>query len=338
MPLPLILAGLAIGATTVGAVAKKDANEKNAEAKRTAEEAQNLYDSSKRDLEAAQEKTKNSLLRLGNNKKRVLDTSVHQFLTAYERIKDIELSESAGLDEIKKFTINQQDALQLGEMADIYQNAFASSAAGAATGAAIALAASGSLPIVTGTLSLAGSALAAGDVGIAVGLAGSALSFGAAMTPLAAIVAPAVLVSGLSAGVKAEENREQAEYMLKKATRESEEMKTKKVLYTAIADKADMFDQLLLKLDGLFSHCTERLDGVTKMKIDVLKTETVDARTFTEDELKLVAVTRSLAGAVKAVIDTPILTNEGKISTESEAVYEDAKKMLPAFDEAVYGV
>jgi hypothetical protein len=336
MPLPLLIAaGLAVG---VGYTAKKDADETNAKAKRIVKEAQSLYDSSKQSLEAAQGKAKESLLKLGNDKKQVLDTSVHQFLTVYGRIKDIELSESAGLGEIKKFTINKQDAWKLEELSDIYQNAFASGAAGAATGAAIALAASGSLPIVTGTLSLAGSALAAGDVGIAMGLAGSALSFGAAMTPLAALVAPAVFVSGISAGMRADENLEKAKTVRAEAEAKSEKMKTKKVLCTAIADKADMFDHLLCDLNKLFSYCTERLDGVTKMKIDVLKTETVDARTFTEDELKLVAVTRSLAGAVKAVIDAPILTNEGNISTESEAVYEDAKKMLPAFDEAVYGV
>ena len=336
MPLPAILAGLAaVGAAAIGIGAQADAKETNERAQRIAEEAKSLYNSSKHSLEVAQGQTEKSLLKLGNAKKQVLETSVNQFLSAYERIKNIELSESVGLDEIKNFTLEKQDALQLREMSDIYQSTFSSGAAGAATGAVIALAASGSLPVVTGTLSVAGTALAAGEIGMAAGLAGSALSFGAAMTPLAAIAAPAMLFSGISASMKADENLEKAQTMYTEAEAASERMKTSEVLCGAIADRADMFDNLLHDLNGLFSYCTAMLDGVTKKKMGLLKNKAVDARTFTEDELKLVGVTRALAGAVKAVIDTPILTSEGAVSNESEVIYEDTVKRLPAFTEAV---
>lgn len=339
MPIPAILAGLAAtGAAALGIGAQIDAKETNERAQALAEDAQSLYDRSKRSLEQAQGKTEKSLLALGNSKKEVLETSINQFLIAYDRIKNIELIESVGLNEIKNFAIEKQDTLQLREMSNIYQSTFSSGAAGVATGAVIALAASGSLPIVTGVLSTAGSALAAGEIGVAAGLAGSALSFGAAMTPLAAIAAPAVLFSGISASMKADENLEKARTMYAEAEAASEQMKTSEVLCVAIADRADMFDDLLGELNGMFSYCTAMLDGVTKKKMGVFKNKTVDAQTFTEDELKLVAVTRSLAGAVKAVIDTPILTAEGAVSDESESVYNDTQKKLPAFSEAVHEV
>lgn len=335
MPLPFILAGFALGAAAIGIGAQSDAKEKNERAQSIANDAQCLYNRSKRSLKIAQGKTERSLLKLGNAKKKVLETSINQFLIAYDRIKNIEMSESVGLDEIKNFSLEKQDAIQLREMSDIYQATFSSGAAGVATGAVIALAASGSLPVVTGTLSVAGSALAAGEIGMAAGLAGSALSFGAAMTPLAAIAAPALLFSGISASMKADENLEKARTMYAEAEAASEEMKTSKVLCKAIADRADMYDNLLDELNGMFACCTEMLDGVTRKKMGVFKNKTVDAKTFTEEELKLVAVTRSLAGAVKAVIDTPILTAEGVVSSESEVVYEDTTKRLPAFVEAV---
>lgn len=336
MPLPAILAGFAAaGAAALGIGAQMDAKETNERAQQLANKAQSLYNSSKRSLEEAQGTTEKSLLALGTSKKQVLETSINQFLTAYERIKNIELSESVGLDEIQNFTLEKQDAIQLREMSSIYQSTFSSGAAGAATGAVIALAASGSLPIVTGVLSTAGTALMAGEVGMAAGLAGSALSFGAAMTPLAAIAAPAVLFSGISASMKADENLEKARTMYAETEVAVEKMEAAKVLCVAIADRADMFDDLLLELNGMFSHCAAQLDGVTRKKMGTFKNKPVDARTFTEDELKLVAVTRSLAGAVKAVIDTPILTAEGTISTKSENVYNDTTKRLPAFVEAV---
>lgn len=320
MPIPAILAGLATaGAAALGIGAQMDAKETNEKAQTLAEDAKSLYDESKRSLEQAQGKTKKSLLALGNSKKEVYETSINQFLIAFNRIKNIELSESAGLNEIKNFSIGKQDVLQLKEMSNISQSTFSSGVAGAATGAVIALAASGSLPIVTG-------------------LAGSAVSFGAAMTPLAAIAAPAVLFSGISASMKADENLEKARTMYAEAEAASEQMKTSEVLCVAIADRADMFDNLLGELNGMFSYCTAMLDGVTKKKMGIFKNKTVDAQTFTEDELKLLATTRSLAGAVKAVIDTPILTAEGTVSDESETIYNDTQKMLPVFSEAVHEV
>lgn len=336
MPVPVILAGLAAaGAAVLGAGAHIDAKETNEIATAMTNEAKKLYDDAKESLEKAQQSTEKSLLKLGTSKKQVLELSMAQFLTAYDRIKNIELSDSVGLDEIENFAVEKQDTLQLREMSNIYESTFSSGVTGAAAGAVIALAASGSLPIVTGTLSIAGSALAAGEIGMAAGLAGSALSVGAAMTPLAAVAAPVVLFTGISASMKADENLEKARTIYAEAEEATEKMKTSEVLCTAIADRADMFDNLLSELNGMFSYCTGVLDGLTRKKMGIFKHRAVDAKTFTEDELKLVAVTRSLAGAVKAVIDTPILTSNGVISTEAETVYENTTLKLAAFTEAV---
>ena len=75
-------------------------------------------------MEVAQGKTEKSLLKLGYSKKEVLDTSIAQFLKAYERIKDVKLSESVGLNEMAKLTIDHQDAIELREMSNIYKSTF----------------------------------------------------------------------------------------------------------------------------------------------------------------------------------------------------------------------
>jgi len=56
---------------------------------------------------------------------------------------------------------------------------------------------------------------------------------------------------------------------------------------------------------------------------------------FTEDDLKLLGVTRALAGAVKAVIDTPILSTDGKVSGESQDVFDRTMNKLPDFSQLV---
>lgn len=331
----IILTGFALGAAAVGIGAQAEAKETNEKAQSIIKEAQDLYNNTKESLENAQGMTEQSLISLGNAKKQVIETSIHQFLDTYNKIKNIELSESVGLNEIRNFSLEKQDAIQLREMSDIYQSTFSSGVAGAATGAVIALAASGSLPIVTGTLSVAGTALAAGEISMAAGLAGSALSFGAAMTPLAAIAAPAMLFSGISASIKADENLERAKVMYAEAEEASEKMKTSEVLCIEIAKRADMYNNLLGKLNGMFSHCTGMLNRVISKRKGIFGSKKVDCKKLTEDELKLIAVTRALAGAVKAVIDTPILSADGAVSYESETVYKDTVKRLPAFTSAV---
>lgn len=335
MPIPILLAGLGVGAALLGAGGHLSAKETNEKAQRISEEAESMYNDAKESLEIAQGRTEEALLKLGYAKKEVLETSIAQFLIAYERIKNIQLSESIGLDEIKNFTLEKQDALQLREMSDIYQATFSSGVAGAATGAVITLAASGSLPVVTGVLSTAGSALMAGEIGMAAGLAGSALSFGAAMTPLAAIAAPALLFSGISSSIKADENLEKANAMYAEAEVACEQMKTSEVLCEAIVDRSEMFDSLLKELNYMFAKCTVLLDNVTKKKMGFFKNKVVDANTFSEEELKLVAVTRALAGAVKAVIDTPILDENGALSEEAEQKCNEMITCLPEFQRKV---
>ena len=335
MPIPFILAGAGILAAGVGLSANADAKKTNEEAQRIAQEAQEMYDDAKASLEANKTQTENALLKLGNAKKKVLDTSMHQFLDLYEQIKDVEVTESAGLNEIKNFMLDPQGAVQLREMANIYEASLASRAAGAATGAIVALAASGNLAVVTGAISAAGSLLTVGEIGAAASIAGSALSLGAAMTPLAAVAAPVLLFTGISASLKADENLEKAQTMYAESEAAVEEMKTMETLCQGIAKRSEMFGDLLNDLNVLFIPCVTMLGALIKKKKGFFGNRTINRDSFTKEELQLIAVTRALAGAVKAVIDTPILTKEGTISPDADILCEKTRNELPAFTSAV---
>ncbi len=189
---------------------------------------------------------------------------------------------------------------------------------GAAAGAVVALAASGSLPIVTGGLSIAG----------------SALSFGAAMTPLAAAAAPVLFFTALSASMKADENLEKAQTMYAQAEAASEKMKVSETLCAGISERSEMFYDVLHELDGMFLECVMLLHGVVCKKEGRIFKKKLKAEHFTDEEIRLMAVTRALAGAVKAVIDTPILSSDGTLSFESKDVYEQTVCSLPDLSRA----
>ncbi len=335
MPIPFILGAAAAAAAAIGGLAAHSvAKENNKEAERILEEAKDIYYSGKRSLEEAQKATEEALLKLGYSKKEVLETSVKQFLENYKKIKDVEIKKSLGLNEIENFSIKNQEALELKEMSNIYESAFSKGAAGAATGAVIALAASGSLPVVTGVLSTAGSLAVAGNIGAAAGLAGSALSLATSLTPLAAIAAPVMLFTGISSVMKADENLEKARTVRYQADAAVAEMRVAETLCKGIARNAEMFNDLLYKLNTMFSYCNNLLDGLIKRKTWIFRKK-VKSKSLTEDELKLVAVTRALAGAVKAVIDTPILNKDGKISEKAELLYKETNQKMESFVSAV---
>lgn len=336
MPIPAIIAAVAIGgAGVLGVGGHLSAKETNEKAQDISRNAQNTYDAAVESLEEAKNNTEQALLKLGYAKKDVLSGSVKRFLQAYDRVKDVQMGQSIGLDEISNFSIEYEDTVQLQEMSDIYSTSIQSGVAGVATGAVIALAASGTLPVVTSTLSLAGSVLALGEVGTAASIAGSALSLGASMTPLAAVAAPVVLFTGISASMKADENLEKAQEMEAEVEEAVEEMKVSETLCKSIAKRSGMFEELLVKLDSMFSECTDMLDAVTQGIVSRLGNRTITAENLTQNELELIAVTRALAGAVKSVIDTPILTKNGNLTRKSLDLYNQTTKSLPDFNESV---
>ncbi len=110
MPIPFLLAGLGVAAGVIGAGGHLSAKETNERAQRKSQEAQELYNKAKYSLEQAQNTTEKALLKLGYQKKGILGSSMRQFLTAYDKVKHIQVAESVGINEISKFTIDQQGA------------------------------------------------------------------------------------------------------------------------------------------------------------------------------------------------------------------------------------
>lgn len=338
MPIPFLLAGLGVLAGIVGVGGHISANETNERAHEVIQDAKDLYNDAERALRNAKNKTEKTLMKLGYDKKNVLDTSMKQFLESYDKVKHIQVENSVGMNEVSNFIIDQQGSIEIKELTNIYSSSFASSAVGATAGIAVTLAASGALPIITGEFALAGSALAAGELGAAAGLAGSAISMGAAMTPLAAIAAPVVLFSGISASIKADENLEEANATYAKAEAAAEKMKISETLCDAITERTEMFDELLKNLNVMFAECSSILAGVIRHKEGRIFKRKLTSERFSESELKLIAVTRALASAIKSVIDIPILSKDGNLTSEGKAVYDQTVEKLPEFSQVAQEV
>lgn len=333
MPLPWLVIGA--GAALLGASQHSKAKKKNEEAQSYLQRAEKKYNRAKESLESAQHETESSLLALGTSKREVLQTSVRRFLRSWEKVKDINLKDSPGLNEISRFAITPAGALELAEMSDIYQDKYSGAAKGVVTGGLISLAVSGSLPAVTGALASAGGALLAGNIAGAAGFAGSALALGAAVTPLAAIAAPVMLFTGFSANAKADENLSETRRTYSEAKRAVAKMETQETLCRAISERAEMFSALLSDVNAIFSPVAKTMERIISGKKTSFWSDKIKAEDLTDDECGVIAAARALAGAVKSILDTPILLGNGSINPGAEAECEDIRAAIPAYTEGV---
>ena len=76
-----------------------------------------------------------------------------------------------------------------------------------------------------------------------------------------------------------------------------------------------MFYAFLARLDARFMPLVMRLE-------DVLRDEGTDFSRYSDEAKRVVLRSATLAGSVKALLDTPILTEDGALTPESEGLVE----------------
>lgn len=339
MPLLTLLGGAAaLAAGVLGVGGHLDAQDKNEEAEKTRQMAQSYYDAAKDLLDHTREETQEALVNLGTTKQTVLENSMERFIRSFEKTKEIQMELSDGIDELENFRFSSDDAMEIQKLDSAYTSAISTDAVDTAAGAALLLAAGGSLPVLAEGASLAGTMLSIGEVGTAASIAGSAV--GAAFAPLAAVAAPVVLFTGFTASMKADENLEKAQVMMSQAEEAVDKMETSRILCESITEKAKMFNGLINQLNEMFDECSRMMEQMVNRRESErrkYKNKKLQSKDFTKDEKRLMAVTGALAKAMKAAIDTPMLKNDGSsgLTEEAESGFEDMKAQLPAFKEKV---
>lgn len=163
---------------------------------------------------------------------------------------------------------------------------------------------------------LGGGALSVGGLGIA----------GGTMVLGGLVAGPALAVMGFVVGAKASANKDAAYSNLAKARKYEEEVKTLQLLCKAIRMRANMFERLLIKLDSIFQPLTDSLSNI-------ILTSGTDYSLYSKEEKAIVAACLSVVKAIKAVLDTPILTEEGNLTDESAAIVAPVQKIIESYAE-----
>lgn len=293
--------------------------------------AQTILNNAKKRIEISKAASGKSLEVLGEKKIYILDNKINEFIRLFEKIKNISLNESSGLNELSKFRIDKDNSfLELKELGNLGTSMAKGLASGAVAGALTAFGAYGAATTFatasTGTAiaSLSGAAatnatlaffgggsLAAGGLGIAGGTA-----------VLGGMVAgPALAILGIVMSAKASKKLDEAYSNKAEAQKIAAELNTATIMCNGIRRRAYLFQRLLIKCESLFSPLLYEMK-----KIQVISG--VDYNKYTIEQKQTISRALSLAGTIKAILDTPILTEEGVLTPESETIGIEVNKEL----------
>lgn len=332
MPIPFLFIAAGVGAGLLGVgkgikagIDQKDADDTNHAAEYKAEHAKESVNKSRKNCGKA-------IDNLGKRKVAVLDGSVKNFIAEFEKLNHVELSESSGLNELQKMVLDKKSFSDLKELQGMATSIAGGLASGAVAGVLTAFGAYGAVGTLatasTGTAIASLSGAAATNATLAFFGGGSLAAGGLGMVGGTAVLGglvagPALAVLGFVVGAKASENLDAANANLAKAKEFEEEMKTAADLCNGIRKRAAMFNRFLIRLQTVF-------DPLVYEMAEIIKKKGTDFRKFSDREKKCVASTMSLAGAIKAVLDTPVLDEAGNLTEESGLIIENTQKKVEA--------
>ena len=330
MPLPLFFIGAAVATGAIGGGKTIKAVTDNTKADRINRLANSSVENSKDELDRQRKAVSTALDKLGAEKLDVLHHDVMDFVTSFEKIKNIDFQSSVGLEELKNLHIDENTFKELKELGNFAIEVAGGVAAGAVGGALTALGAYGAATTFasasTGTAIAALSGAAASNATLAFfgggSLAAGGLGVAGGMAVLGGLVAgPALMVMGMITGAKSQEKLENALSNKAQADEIVESLNAASAQCSAIRRRTYMFYNLLAHLDSYF------LPQIWKMQ-DIIENEGTDYRSYKPDSKKAIAAAASTACTIKAVLDTPILTVEGELTESSGKLSEEIGALI----------
>lgn len=325
MPLPLIFIGIAVATGLTGIGAGTKAGFDFSKAKSINENAAERISEGVSRLDTYRKQCGKSLEKLGEEKLFILQNSLLQFVNNFSQIKNVDFTDSVGLDELQFFHIDKKEFGELREMENVVLSLTGGLTAGVTGGALAAFgaySAAGTFAAAsTGTAISTLSGAAATNATLAFFGGGSLATGGLGMAGGTAVLGglvagPALLVMGVILGAKAGKAVEDAKMNAAEANVACEQMETGALQCVAIRRRTDMFYSLLTRLDAYLLPLVYQMETI-------IKTEGTDYRMYSKESKATVLAAASTAVTVKAVLDTPILTDDGMLTDESETMADE---------------
>ena len=325
MPIPLIIGAVAAAAGIYGAAKGVSGAIDHSNAKDLNNDARSMVDAANHKVEAQRKAANATLEDYGQRKLRAFNGVIGEFIETFERLKNIELSQSPELDKLNAGDFSNKTLAGLRQDYQALKDAGLGLGAGMGGGAALAFGAyNGTMLLATASTGtaisslggvaatnatlawLGGGSLAAGGYGMAGG-----------MMVLGGIVAgPALAIFGHVLGNKGEEALNNARSNLEQARTISDQA-------NLMAGKLQTIESVTSLANTTFSKISSQLRrGVSELK-KVIENNGVDYRTFSDESKEVVFRSVKFAQLLKAMIDTAILDKDGNLVLSTEKRIKD---------------
>lgn len=320
--IPFLIGAAAVIAGIAGATKTVSAVSRLSDAKDIVRGSERRIERAERNREQAREKANETIERLGEDKLVILSGHMKTFVDEFQKLKNVDFRDSIGLEELSDFQPNSPVLLELDAASSSAVDFSIGAVSGSIAGGAVALGAYGAVGALasasTGTaiagLSgaaatnatlawLGGGSLAAGGLGIA---GGTAILGGI-------VAAPALLVAGMFMESKAEEAMAEAKSFRAESREFQEQCENNITLLKAITRRAEQIMEVMQKLDDRFENSITNLQNV-------IRKHGADWRTYGAQQKNLVGEAALLAKVLKILLDTPLLTENGTLTVESETI------------------
>ena len=329
MPLPF-LAVPAIATAAYGLYKSGKATKDKIEANKINENAHNLIELATEIIEDQKKRTSYALESYGSKKLRAFNSVIEDFIQLFGQLKNIELVSSPELDKLQlgndsnKLLDNLQNDYNmlmssglgvgagLGGGAAIAFGAYNGTMVLASAGTGTAISTLSGAAATNATLAwLGGGTLAAGGAGVAGGL----------MVLGGLVAGPALAVFGLVVGNKAEQalsdaksNRQMAQTNYDEAILASEKLKA--------------VEEIVNLANRVFSNVTKNLRRSNKELKNIIDVSGTNFENFKDDEKKIVFKSVKYAQLLKAMIDTPILDENGNLVLSTEKKIQELESQI----------
>lgn len=283
-----------------------------------------IVEGTKEEVAKERSNTKRIIDFLGCTKAQVFDTSVKRFLSGLETLaaKDIEFTESIGTHELKYFRFDKESLCELKKLQGIAENILEGPCVIMTVGAATVFGAYGAAAACTASADTAAASLsgvASSNATLAFLGGGSLVMGGMGIAGRSLVLGGLVNRSALEI-LSTDITQRDRDYTNLEARRFSEEMHAVIEQCSSIKDRAQLFINTLIHLDIWLDELLPVLDE------SIVETGGKYRRFDRADRENFAACCR-YAQAIKALIVTPILTEDGNLTDKSLLVLSEARKV-----------
>lgn len=324
MPVPIILGVIAGGAALYGAVKGVSGAIDHSNAKDVNENAQSIVNASNRKVNEQREATNVVLKDYGGRKLRAYTGVIDDFINTFGRLKNVDAIHTPELD---KLNLGDFSTVSLDGLKNDYKLLKSSGlglGAGMGGGAALAFGAyNGTMLLATASTGTAISTLsgAAATNATLAWLGGGALSIGGGGIALGSMVlggivaGPALAIFGHIMGNKGEEALNNARSNLEKATTIRDEA-------NLMVSKLDAIEKITSIANKTFSAISTQLRHAVHDLKKIISSEGEDYQALSPEGKETVFRSVKFAQIIKAMIDTPILDQDGNLVLSTERLQE----------------